>query len=178
MAGLAEKLDAMTDNQYAIRDELKKIERRITTLDEHIRHSGNYKGYRKEKAQYEKLYAQYETVKKAGGFGAERRTQKALDTANEYYEANRPKIIMYENAEQYLKDVLQTHFDPKKLPPVSKWTAERDKLTADKKRLDAEYSKLWHETAAVEKIKRSVDDILREEQRERQPRRAQYMEIG
>ena len=27
----------------------------------------------------------------------------------------------------------------------------------------AAYSKLWHETAAVEKIKRSVDDILREE---------------
>ena len=91
MAGLAEKLDAMTDKQYEIRDELKKIERRITTLDEHIRHSGNYKGYRKEKMQYEKLYAQYETVKKVGGFGAERKAQKALDTANEYYEANRPK---------------------------------------------------------------------------------------
>jgi len=29
--------------------------------------------------------------------------------------------------------------------------------------LDAEYSKLWHETVAVETIKRNVDDILREE---------------
>ena len=83
---------------------------------------------------------------------------------------------MYETAEQYLKGVLQQHFDPKKLPPVSKWTAERDNLTSVKKRLDAEYSKLWHETAAVEKIKRSVDDILRDETGERRPRRVQSID--
>jgi hypothetical protein len=53
--------------------------------------------------------------------------------------------------------------DPNKLPPITKWQTEREKLTAEKKRLDMEYSKLRTETAAVEKIKRSVDDILNEE---------------
>jgi len=163
MVGLAEKLDAMTDKQFEIRDELKKVERRMTTLDEHIRHSGNFKGYRAHKAQYDKLYAKYETAKNTGGFGAERKAQKALDAANEFYEANRPQMVMYEAAETYLRGVLQERFDNKKLPPVSKWQAEREKLTTEKKLLDIEYSKLWHETAAVEKIKRSVDDILREE---------------
>ena len=73
------------------------------------------------------------------------------------------ELTLYEAAEKYLRDVLQERFDDKKLPPVSKWLAEREKLTSKKKLLDADYFKLWHETAAVEKIKRSVDDILREE---------------
>ena len=163
MAGLTEKLSSMTNKQYAIREELKKTERRMKTLDEHIQHSGNFKGYRKQKMQYEKLYSQYTTIKKTKGFGVERKAQKALDTANEYYEANRPQIVMYEAAEKYLHDVLRERFDPKKLPPITKWQTERDKLTAEKKRLDMEYSKLWTETAAVEKIKRNIDDILNEE---------------
>ena len=111
MAGLADKLSSMTDKQYSIRDELKKVERRIATLDEHLRHSGNFKGYRGIKAQYEKLYAQYTAIQKAGGLFVERKAQKALDAANEYYETNRPQIVMYEAAEKYLRDVLQERFD-------------------------------------------------------------------
>jgi chromosome segregation ATPase len=131
MAGLAEKLDTMTDKQFTIRDELKKVERRLKTLDEHIRHSGNFKGYRGHNTKYEKLYAQYTTIKKAGGFGVERKAQKALTTANEYHETYRIEIAMYENAEKYLREVMQGHFDIKKLPPITKWQAEREKLTAD-----------------------------------------------
>ncbi|MCL1859238.1 MAG: hypothetical protein FWF92_08390 [Oscillospiraceae bacterium] len=73
------------------------------------------------------------------------------------------EITLYEAAEKYLRGVLQEHFDPKKLPPITKWQTEREKLTADRKQLDVDYSKLRTETAAVEKIKRSVDDILHEE---------------
>ena len=105
MAGLEKKLEAMTDKQFSIRDELKKVERKITTLDEHIRHSGNFKGYRGQKVQYEKLYTQYQTIKKASGFGAERRAQKALDNANDFYETNRMEITLYGAAERYLNDV-------------------------------------------------------------------------
>ena len=173
MAGLAEKLETMTDKQFSIREELKKVERRTATLDEHIRHSGNFKGYRGHKAQYEKLYTQYKTIKKAGGFGAERKAQKALDNANEYHETYRTEIAMYENAEKYLRDVLQGHFDIKKLPPITKWQAEREKLTADKKRIDRRYAELRNETATVEKIKRNVDDILNEDTRTPQRKRTQ-----
>ena len=78
----------MIGRQQSIRDKLKPIDRRLKTLDEHIKHSGNYKAYRGKKAQYDKLYAQYKTLKKEKGFGAERKAQKALNTANEYYENN------------------------------------------------------------------------------------------
>jgi len=53
---------------------------------------------------------------------------------NEYHETHRIEIAMYENAEKYLREVMQGHFDPKKLPPVSKWQAEHKEKTADKQR--------------------------------------------
>jgi hypothetical protein len=59
MAGLDKVFSDMIGRQQDIREKLKPIDRRLKTLDEHIRQSGNYKGYRSYKAQYEKLYAQY-----------------------------------------------------------------------------------------------------------------------
>lgn len=177
MAGLDGKLQTMADKQFAIRDKLKSTERRQKTLDEHLRHGGNYKAYRGQKAQYEKLYAQYRAIKKAGGFGAERKAQKALDTANAYYDAHRTEIVLFEAAERYLKDVMQGRFDPKKLPPITKWTAERDKLNTGMRRLNGEYVSLKNETAEVEKIRRNVHDIMSGETRREQPKRAQDMEL-
>jgi len=84
-------------------------------------------------------------------------------TVTQTHYVNDDKLaIPHDNAEKYLRDVLQERFDIKKLPPITKWQAEREKLTAVKKRLDVEYSKLRTETAAVEKIKRNIDDILNE----------------
>ena len=176
MAGLDGHFSDMIGKQQDIREELKPIDRRIKTLDEHISQSGNYKAYRSYKAQYEKLYAQYKALKKVTGFGAERKAQKALNTANEYYEAYRAEITMYENAEQYLKNVLQEHFDPKKLPPVTKWKAERDTLTAERGKLNQRYVALKSEVKEAEQIRRSVYSIVQQEQGERQPHRMQDME--
>ena len=179
MAGLDEKLQTMFDKQRAVNEKLKPINRRLKTLDEHLRHGGNYKAYRGHKAQYEKLYTQYRAVKKAGGFGAERKAQKALDTANEYYDTNRTEIVLFEAAEQYMKDIMQERFDPAKLPPITKWKAERDKLNADKQQLNGEYVSLKKDTTEVEKIRRNVYDIMREEQCREQPsvKKSQEVEL-
>lgn len=104
------------------------------------------------KAQYEKLYVEYGTIRKSDGFGAGRKAQKALDTANEYYETHRNEIAMYYNAEKYLRDVLQGHFDPKKLPPIKKWQAERNKLIAEKLRLNREYGQIKEDVREIEII--------------------------
>ena len=168
VAGLDEKFKSIIGEQFDIRDKLKPIDRRLKTLDEHIKHSGNYKAYRGKKVQYDKLYAQYKIIKKEKGFGAERKAQKALNTANEYYENNRPQITLYESAERHLKGVLQERFDPKRLPPVAKWTAERDTLTAERSGLNRQYSKLKDEVKEAEQIRKSVHSILRQEQRNEQ----------
>jgi MobA/MobL family. len=168
MAGLDEKFKSMIGEQFDIRDKLNPIDRRLKTLDEHIKYSGNYKAYRGKKVQYDKLYAQYKTIKKEKGFGAERKAQKTLSTANEYYENNRPQITLYESAEQYLKGVLQERFDPKKQPPVAKWTAEHDKLTAERNGLNQQYTVLKDEVQKAEQIRKTVYSILRQEQQNEQ----------
>ena len=120
MADLEKKVSTMRGKVNTILADMKKTERRIDALNDHIMHSDNFKKYRKTKTQYDKLYAEYQSIKKAGGFFAERKAQKALDAANEYYEDNRPQIAMFDNAERYLRDVLQARFDSKKLPPITK----------------------------------------------------------
>ena len=84
---------------------------------------------------------------------------------------------MFDNAETYLKGVLQTHFDPKKLPPVAKWKAEIVKLTAERSVLNQQYNTLKDEVEEAEQIRKSVYSIMRQEQREQQPRRAQDIEL-
>ena len=64
-----------------------------------------------------------------------------------------------------MREVMQKHFDPKKLPPIAKWQAERESLNADMKRLNLEYMKLKDDTAKVEKIRSNVYDILQSESR-------------
>ena len=172
MAGLERKVTEIHNQFDRVRANLNKVERRAKTLDEHLRQSGNYKEYRGYKAQYEKLYAQYKTLEKSKGFGAGRKAQKALDAANEYYEANRPQIAMYENAERYLREVLQGRFDPKKLPPITAWTEERGKLNAEQKQLSREYHKLKDEVKKVEQVRKGVYEIVREEHHRPQPQKS------
>ncbi|MDR0288397.1 MAG: hypothetical protein LBI03_11925 [Clostridiales bacterium] len=86
-------------------------------------------------------------------------------------------IICFDAAEKYLRGVLQGRFDPKKLPPITKWRDELDAKTADKETLYREYEKLKGETTNVEKIKRSVTEILHSETLERTPKRTQDIEL-
>jgi len=60
MAGLEQKIVSMYENVQRLRDDLKLVERRIKTLDEHLLHSENFKNYRKFKKQYDELYSLYE----------------------------------------------------------------------------------------------------------------------
>ncbi len=176
MAGLEERVMDMYGEQRSISEKLKSTDRRLKTLDEHLRHSGNYKAYRRYKAQYEKLYAQYRQIKKAGGFGAERKAQKALDTANAYHNDHHKEIVLFESAEKYLKDVMQERFDPKKLPPIRKWEAERDKLKVERQQLSHRYSTLKDEVKEAEQIRRNVHSILKEERGRELPKRKHDLE--
>jgi len=61
--------------------------------------------------------------------------------------------------------------------PTKAWKTERDKLTAERKRLDRDYYTLKDEVKEAEQIRKSVYSILRQEQREQQPQRKQDMEL-
>jgi hypothetical protein len=52
-----------------------------------------------------------------------------------------------------------------------------NKLIAEKKQLDKRYVSLKYEVKEAEQIRKSVYSILRQEQREQQPRRARDTEL-
>ena len=82
---------------------------------------------------------------------------------------------MYDKAEKYFRDVLQGRFDPKKMPPVTKWKSEIVKLTAERKQIEADYYKLRDEVKEAEQIRKSIYSVVRAEQQKTQPQRAQSM---
>jgi hypothetical protein len=84
---------------------------------------------------------------------------------------------MFNNAEQYLRDVLQVRFDPKKLPPITKWREELAAKTAEKYSLYQEYYALKDETYKVEKIRASVKEIMQVEAPKRTQQRLLGMEL-
>ena len=68
-----------------------------------------------------------------------------------------------------MKDVLQKHFDLKKLPLITKWKAKCDKLIAYRGRTENDYAELRNEVKESEQMWRSIHSIM-ERERERQPR--------
>jgi len=61
--------------------------------------------------------------------------------------------------------------------PTKAWRAERDKLTAERNRLNGEYVSLKDEVKEVEQIRKNVDTIMREETQRTQPKRTHDMEL-
>jgi hypothetical protein len=168
VADMSRVVNEMRGKFDVVSENLKKTERRLETLGEHIKQSENFKKYRGYRARYDKLYAEYQTAKNADGLFAERKAQKALDAANAYYEANRMEITLYDAAEKYLKGVLQSRYDPKKLPPIAAWKNELAEKTGERATLYRDYEKLKVETQKVEQIKRTVEQIMRVQEPEQE----------
>lgn len=80
--------------------------------------------------------------------------------------------ILFTAAHDYLKGVM----NGKTALPVKAWKAEYAKLTAERETLNRRYLALKGEVKEAEQIRKSVYSILRQKQREQQPRRAQDME--
>jgi hypothetical protein len=162
-AGLENKVKSMHGKLHSISEELKKVNRRIDTLNEHIKYSEYFKEHRSLKRQYDTLYSKYTAAKNETGFLAERKAKKALDDANSFYEANRAGLTLFDAADKYLRGVLQEHFDPKKLPPITMWRKELADKMGERDGLSREYNKLKEETAKVEQIKKNVAEIMKSE---------------
>jgi hypothetical protein len=172
LAGLDDCFKAMLNKQFDMRDNLKPIERRLDTLDKHIKQAENYKEYRSHGREYKKLYAEYETLRDSKGFGVKRKAEKARDVADEYYKKHRMEVTLFNTAEQYIAGVMNDY----KGIPVKKWNEERTELITAKKQLNIEYRALKTEVSSAEKIRSEVYSIIRQERRREQPERDRDME--
>jgi hypothetical protein len=157
---LSRVVSEMRGDYEKVRADLKKNERRLATLNEHLKNSEDFKANRKVAATLDKLSAEVKAIEKAGGFFAKSKADKARRSAQEYYETHRAEINLFHVAERYLKGVLQSRYDLKKLPPIKAWSDERAALTAERATLTRKYETLKSETQSVEKLKREVDRIM------------------
>ena len=151
MTGLEEKVEGMYGKQRSIADQLKPIDRRLKTLDDHISNAEKY-------FQYRDIFKQYKRQKP--------KKQEA------FYESHRMELTHYEAAERYINAVM----NGKTGIPLKAWKTERDKLNGEKKQLTQQYYALKDEVKEVEQIRRNVYSILREENGREQPTRKHEIE--
>jgi len=173
IADLDEHFKGMIHERESIGNALKPIDRKIAELDEHIKQSGIYQQYHSYKVKYDKLNTEHKTLAKAKGFGAERKAQKALDTANAYHENNRMEITLCTAAERHLK----ANKNSEGKIPLPTWKAEREKLTAERNKVNQRYQKLKADTAKVERIRSNIYSVTSAERRREQPQRSHGMEL-
>jgi hypothetical protein len=160
VADLSRAVSKMRGDFENVRANLRKNERRVATLDEHLKHSENFKTNRKVAAHLDRLSTEIKTIEKSGGLFAKSKADKARQAAQSYYDSHRAEIDLFRAAERYLKGVLQSRYDPKKLPPIKTWTDERIAKIAERAALSRRYETLKSETQKVEQLKRSVDTIM------------------
>ena len=86
---------------------------------------------------------------------------------------NESEDILFAAAKKYITDHLNGHGKI----PYNTWKSERTKLAAERNRLNGEYVSLKDEVKEVEQIRKSVDTIMREENRRTRPKRAHDMEL-
>jgi hypothetical protein len=153
------KVSEFYGEQQAINAEMKPVDRRLKTLNEHLHHSVNFTKYRKTAEKRAALYAEYKQLDSQGLF-FKLKVKKALETAEDFDRKHYNAIHDYYDAEKYLRDVLQKRFDPKKIP-VDKWRKEYETLTVEKNKLIGQYGVLKERIREVELIRKYAEEVQR-----------------
>jgi predicted nucleic acid-binding Zn-ribbon protein len=144
LSDLHNKVGEMYKRQNGLREKLKPIERRLKVLTEHIKQAEYHR-------EFKSVYEKYK--------------QQKSNKQNDFREKHRREITLYEAADAYLKKHLNGRIEI----PLKKWKSEIIRLTDEKDAIYGEYTSLKEETRQVEQIKRSVENILREDGREVNP---------
>jgi hypothetical protein len=135
MAQLADKVTRINEKFYEVSNSIKKVERRLDTLEQHLAHYDNYKRY---KAVYEK-HRQLDPKKR-----------------DAFYDKHSEAIQLYETAKQYLDGVM----NGRTTVPVKAWQAEQSRLTSEKFLLCDDYYRLQDETRSAEVLRKSAEGIM------------------
>jgi len=147
--------------------EIQKAERRLGTLAEHLAHVDNLKNHKAVYNKYQSL-----APKKPSGFSL---FKKEPDTTKQdaFYNKHAEKIQAYENARQYFDNVMNGRKDL----PIKDWQSEQKKLLAKRYSFCDKYYSLKEEIQSVEVLRRSVENLMREDLQREQPARTQNMSL-
>jgi len=132
---LADKLAGMHQEQYDIAGALKKQERRLTTLDEHLLQASIFH-------KTKKIYKKY----------------TRLDPKNRasYKAKHAEELNSYETSVKYLKD----HLNGRTAIPEKAWKVEREKQQKERYALAEQYYDLKDDVKNVEIIRRGAERVM------------------
>lgn len=139
MTQLVEKVTQMSNEHYKVSEKIKKVDRRLGTLTQHLT---QYKIYK----QHQDLYKKY----------------KSLDPKKreDFYGKHSDEIQDYDNSKEYLKTVM----NGKTAIPIKVWKAEQEKLTVERLLLCEDYYRLKDEVQSVEVLRKGAESIMQEHQ--------------
>jgi hypothetical protein len=161
LPALADKVSDMHQSLNAAYERKKKALRRVKTLDEHLRHSENFRKFRKLRTRYDALRTEWKAAEKSGGLFAKSKAEKAHAAARDFYETHRSELGQFENAEKYLKGVFQSRYDPKQIAAQSKkWNAERETCKQELCGINSECAVCKNEVESAEAIKRFAVKLM------------------
>jgi hypothetical protein len=142
MADLAAAVRRAHERQYDIGNKLKKVNRRLDTLELHLTHCGNLKEHKAAYTEYLRL---------------DPKKREA------YREKHGEAIEKYRAAKEYLDAVM----NGKSPIPVKEWRKELSDKTAEKHALYDEFYKLRDDVRNVEILRRNAERIMGGQTRER-----------
>ena len=151
MAQLVNIIETINENYKDLADNIKKAERRLDTLSQHI-------------TQYESRRAHRAVYNEYAGIKNNPKKREA------YYTKHKTEIEAFKDAREYLNTVMNGRTDP---PPIKDWRKEQQSLTAAKYAACERYYALQDDVWSVEQLRKGAENIMREDVQERQPRRAQ-----
>jgi DNA repair exonuclease SbcCD ATPase subunit len=143
MAQLVHTIETINENYKDLADKIKKAERRLNTLAQHIL---QYESRRAHRAVYNE-YAKTKDPKKREA----------------YYAKHSAEIEAFKDAREYLNTVMNGRTDP---PPIKDWRKEHERLTAAKYALTERYYALQDEVRSVEQLRKGAENIMRDEARD------------
>ena len=151
MEQLVDKITQINNDFKDVSDEIKKVDRRLNTLAQHLTQYDNYKNH---KAVYDK-YKQLEPKKQ-----------------ETFLEKHSDEIEVFKTAQKYLITIM----NGKTTIPEKSWKTEQKKLTAYKFSLCEKYYGLQSDVRNMELLRKGTENIMRGETRETQLTRKQELE--
>jgi len=144
--------------------DIQKTERRLDTLATHLAHIDNHKTHKAVYQKYKSLAPKTDpaALNSLNPFTKSKATKEheaATKKQDAYYDKHADAIQAYENAKRYLDGVM----NGRDKIPTKDWQAEQKKLLAERYGLCEKYYTLKEEIQTVEVIRRSVENLMRED---------------
>jgi len=153
IAQLADKVRNINNEFYEVSKKIKAVDRRLGTLDEHIKQADYY-------FEFKVIYQEYTEIKKP-------KKQQA------FMENHSREIALFATAKEYIDGVM----NGKRPIPRKTWRKEREELTAERFTLCESYYRLKDDVKNVETIRKGAEEIMCEETQREQQTRKHEMEL-